>query len=300
MYARFKLPYNAIAADENPYARSLGTVVAEAKSVVPPPPSAATNSDNSYLLGFVSGLCGGIADTICNYPPYGLHLRLQAGQVINPFRNPAIYTPGELFRGVLPYSVIIPITCIADGVQLSLVRRFRWHEFLATFVSGMTAAASVSAPTSNIIIYQQTHSLTAPIATRAFYTRYGLYGFTNGMSLYLIREGLYSSSVFWAKPTLQKQHQFLQNGLLCSIIVGIFATLLSQPFDTLATFKLRQQVRVSPYRAFQAMYKQAGGGWKGVRRFYLGTWLRGYAVVAGIYVMSTVSEYVKRAFHLIQ
>jgi hypothetical protein len=249
-------------------------------------------------IGFLSGFCGGLADTLLNYPPYGLHLRLQSKVIINPLKNPTIYWPRELFRGVGPYSLIIPVTCIADGVSTYLKERYQWQDFYATFTSGMVGGVIVSSPTSNVIIFQQKYKFTPFQAIMFIYTQHGVYQFTNAMSLYMLREAFYALSVFWAKPTLQRNHEFFANGLVASIAVGIVATLISQPLDTTATYQVGQEVRLSPWQSIVSMYRSEGGGWKGLKRFYWGTWLRGYAVVAGIFVMASVSEYVKWFFNV--
>jgi len=253
-------------------------------------------------VGFISGFLGGVGDTICNFPPYGLHLRLQDNKSINPFKNPQFYRPRELYRGTAAYSVIIPITCIADGFSEYLKRHFTMDAFMATFISGMTAAFFVTAPTSNTIVYQQKNAVSAKVAIRQIMAKYGAYRFTTGMSLYMLREGIYSVSVFSAKPWLQTQNAYFQNDIVASVLVGIVATILSQPCDTIATYMVGADKRMSPLKAIPAMYHgyehdgtRSEGG---LRRFYRGFLLRGYAVVAGIYVMSKVSNATKRAFNV--
>lgn len=251
------------------------------------------------LTGFVSGFFGGLADTLINFPPYGLHLRYQGNECIDPRKNRAIYRPRELYRGMLAYSVIIPITCIADGFSEYLKRHFQMSPFAATFISGMTAALFVSAPTSNVIVYQQQHQLKTRQAFSHIIRKHGPYKLTTGMSLYMVREGIYSTSVFSAKPWLQKQDARFENDVVASILVGVLATVLSQPWDTIATYMVSAQQRLSPLEAVRRMNKglehdgSVGSG--GMKRFYRGFFLRGYAVVAGIYVMSKVSDTVKRS-----
>lgn len=251
------------------------------------------------FVGFASGFLGGVADTLCNFPPYGLHLRYQNNEVINPFKNRSIYTGRELYRGTLAYSVIIPITCISDGFSEFLKRKYRMDAFLATFISGMTAAFFVSAPTSNIIVHQQQEKVSTREAINQIIQRYGAYKFTTGMSLYMLREGIYSVSVFSAKPWLQKQDARFQNDFVASVVVGIIATILSQPCDTIATYMVAAPQRISPLKAISLMNKgiehRGPSNEGGLKRFYRGFLLRGYAVVAGIYVMSNVSNATKKA-----
>lgn len=253
------------------------------------------------MVGFVSGFMGGVADTFLNFPPYGLHLRYQNNECINPWKNAALYRPRELYRGMLAYGVIIPITCIADGFSEYLKRHLQMSPFAATFISGMTAAFFVTAPTSNVIIHQQQHQLKTRAAISSIIRQYGPYKLTTGMSLYMLREGIYSVSVFSAKPWLQKQHAYFENDVVASILVGLVATILSQPSDTIATYMVSAKERLSPLKAISHMYSgtehdgSVGAG--GLKRFYKGFLLRGYAVMAGIYVMSKVSDATKRALN---
>jgi hypothetical protein len=239
-------------------------------------------------IGFLSGLCGGIMDTLLNYPPYGLHFRRQSGEIINPLKNRIIYSPKELYRGVFAYSWIIPVTCIADGLSTYLVRKRHFETFPATFISGMTAAFFISSPTSNVIITQQKLGLKTLDALRHIITRLGYYRFTTGMSCYLLREGIYASAVFWGKAKLERDYSFCQNPLVSSVISGIIATVLSQPLDTTATAMCRNEKRLGPLKTASLMYREDG-----LKRFYRGTLLRGYAIIAGILVMSTTINTVK-------
>lgn len=239
-------------------------------------------------VAFVSGFFAGIADTVLNFIPYGLHYRIQRGEVLNPFVNPKIYTPRELYRGVLAYSAITPVTCISDGVGTYLNKRGIAMP-IATFLSGMLAAFIITAPVSNIIIHQQEHKRSPIESIRFIYSRYGPYRFTTGTSLYLGREGIYSTSVFFARKWLSEQHKIFENKLINVVVIGFVATLLSQPLDTAATSMIAQEKRETPVETARRMYAEGGLG-----RFYRGFWFRCYAVIAGIFVMGEVTDHVKR------
>jgi hypothetical protein len=244
-------------------------------------------------VGFVSGLAAGAVDTVVNYIPYGMHYRRQRGEILHPLKNPRIYWPRELYRGVVAYSTIIPVTCIADGFSLYLMRRHQFSPFVATFISGMCAALIISAPTSNVIINQQQYEWKMVQAIRTIVQHWGYYRLTTGMSPLLVREGIYSSAVFYARPRLQ-QYAAFADPFVASLAVGIIATILSQPCDTLATFMIKRPERVGPLRAAREMWHDDEGG---IRRFYRGCWLRGSVVVSGILVMGTVADYVKAHMH---
>jgi hypothetical protein len=252
---------------------------------------------NEHNIGYLSGMLAGVADSLCNYPPYGLHLRLQQKKNIRPWVNPSFYKPRELFRGVMPYSLIIPVTALVDGISTELTRRFEWPAWATTFLAGSIAALIVSTPTSNIIVAQQNYGLRPMAAVQHIVRKNGMAGFAIGRPLFLAREGIYGYSVFYAKPMVeqwQKRHQteerhWVLSGLLASLLVGVPATLCSQPFDTVSTYLIAQEnPRYGIGRAAREMYAEAG-----LRRFYTGVWMRGYAVVAGIFVMGTVADCVK-------
>jgi hypothetical protein len=176
---------------------------------------------------------------------------------------------------------------------LYLMRRHQLSAFVATFVAGMCAAAVISAPTSNVIINQQQYELSMAGAVRKIVREWGYYRFTTGMSPLLMREGIYSWGVFCARPYVQ-QYPVFTDPFVASLAVGIIATILSQPCDTLATFMIKRPERVGPLHAAREMWHDGEGG---VRRFYRGCWLRGSVVVSGILVMGTVADYVKARMH---
>lgn len=243
-----------------------------------------------YLIPFVSGFLGGVADTIINFPPYGLHYRLQREEIIDPRINPRVYTPRELYRGVLAYGAIIPVTLIADGVATYLNNKGLPLP-VATFLSGMLGALIITAPTSNVIINQQEGKLSATQAMRNI-SQHGWYRYTTGTSLYLFREGIYSTSVFFARKWLAKQHKIFEHKILNATVIGLVAAILTQPLDTTATSMIKRTVthnfRESPVQTARRMYQEGG-----LRKFYKGFWFRAYAISAGILVMGEVSDYVK-------
>ena len=153
----------------------------------------------------------------------------------------------------------------------------------------MLAAFVVTAPVSNVIIHQQEHKRSPIESIRFITSRYGFYRFTTGTSLYLGREGIYSTSVFFARDWLAEQHEIFKNKLANVVLVGFVATLLSQPLDTAATSMISQEKRENPFETGRRMYDEGG-----LRRFYRGFWFRCYAIIAGVFVMGEVTDHVKR------
>jgi hypothetical protein len=106
------------------------------------------------------------------------------------------------------------------------------------------------------------------------------------------REGLYASAVFWGADEAAARYPNAHArtyGLSSAALSGSVATALSQPLDTLATAMQRTSSR-SLVDSVRAMYAEGGAG-----RFYYGTAYRGYALVAGVFVMQHVSSATKDA-----
>jgi len=238
-------------------------------------------------VAFVSGTAAGCADTALNYPPYCLHYRFQRREDMT---RRAIYAPRELYRGVGAYSAIIPITCLCDGLTEALEARGA-PRHLAAITSGMTAALIVSAPIGNaIVVNLRLKAEGRPAGTknalRHLWNTYGIKGFYAGIEPLMLREGIYSCAVFYAKGAIQEK--FKIGDLSASMVAGSVATALSQPCDTSATFAQNKKVRVPYSQTIKEMWL-AGG----LRSFYRGFMYRWYAVVAGVYVMDSVSNAVK-------
>lgn len=257
-----------------------------------------TDDDDNphYETAFISGFCAGVADTFINYIPYGLHIRRQRLEPINPFKNPSIYHYKEIYRGVGAYAVIIPITCICDGLSQLLIRRYDVPSFYATFAAGMVGAFIVSAPTTNTIVIQQKYKLAPLQAIKHIRATNGILHLYTGMSMFLMREGIYSNAVFYAKPKVQRE--LFSNSLVASVTVGLVAAILSQPFDTVATYMTNtEKKKIKVLEAIKMMYnetnKENGGKKMGFKRFYLGFTLRSYCVIMGVVVMDFVSNMVK-------
>ncbi len=94
-----------------------------------------------------------------------------------------------------------------------------------------------------------------------------------------------------------KSHPLFSNSLVASVVVGLVATLLSQPFDTTATFMTNTETKgIKVFEAAKMMYNETyidTGKRKGLKRFYTGVTLRGYCVIMGVIVMDFVSNNVK-------
>lgn len=238
--------------------------------------------------GYLSGIAAGMADTLTNYPPYGLHYRVGRGTNIWQWKY---WIPRELYRGVMAYSAIIPVTCIMDGVSQSLVSA-GVNSNLASFSSGMLAALLVSTPTGNIIVTDQRLSESNKPAglinsIKNIYTRRGVSGFLTGIQWIAAREGVYSWAVFSGKNDIKRR--FDCDDFTASFIAGTFATAISQPMDTSATYLQNQVEGISLSEGVKRMWKE-----EGVKRFYRGVYFRWYAVIAGIFVMDKTSSIVKR------
>lgn len=270
-----------------------------------------------WMVPYVAGVAAGMADTLLNFPPYGLHYRKQRGRNIRPWVNPQFYKPAALYCGLVPYSFIIPVTCLTDGLS-DWLKAQNVPGVFATMLSGFVAGAVISTPTSNIIIQQQMaaerkapkgiepgsaahHKFDAarknaatPVATvQRLYAQDGLWRFTRGMPTLMMREAAYAMAVFWGKDEVLERFPTLKEmgwwgfGIACTVS-GIGSTMISQPMDVMTTWAIKSERRLTVAETFRQMYAEDG-----LKRFYSGTLMRGYAIIAGIAVMSLVSDYVK-------
>jgi hypothetical protein len=241
----------------------------------------------SPLIDFVSGIAAGTADTICNYPPYGLHYR--RGRGTNVWQR-KYWTPKELYRGVIPYAAIIPVTCIMDGLT-EVLKEKGLHPAMASFSSGMIAGMSIGVSVGNIIVTDQRlaeagkpagskNAIVDIIKTR------GYSAFTTGVQWIMMREGTYSFAVFYGKNATKKYLDC--NDFIASAISGTIASIITQPMDTSATWMMNQEKQPSIIYSIKQMYKE-----EGLKRFYRGFYFRWYTVIAGIYVMDKVSQATK-------
>lgn len=123
-------------------------------------------------------------------------------------------------------------------------------------------------------------------------SQHGWYRYTTGTSLYLFREGIYATSVFFARKWLAKQHEIFENKILNVATIGLVATILTQPLDTMATSMIKRTVthnfRESPTQTAKRMHQEGG-----LRKFYKGFGFRLYAVIMGILVMGEATDWVK-------
>lgn len=248
------------------------------------------NAMPKWLVPFIAGCSAGIGDTLLNYPPYCLHYRLQRRE--NLF-NLKLFTPKELYRGVVPYAAIIPITCLCDGITDSLVAH-GVPKLTATLGAGMFSAVTISAPVGNSIVTnlrlkEERKPSGSAAAIRNIYKNHGLRGFYTGAQSLIMREAIYSSATFYGKGAVQDR---LNCGdAMASVVSGTLATIMSQPFDTSAT-RAQNKPKPVPWRSVVLEMWYEGG----VRAFYRGFFLRCYAVIAGIYVMNGISDRVKLQF----
>jgi len=242
----------------------------------------------SALIDFMSGIVAGIADTITNYPPYGLHYR--RGRGTNPWQK-KYFRLRELYRGVGPYSAIIPVTCLMDGLT-EIMKEKGIHPAIASFAAGVTAGMLIGTPVGNMIVTdQRLADQEKPAGSRnairnVIETR-GYSAFTTGVQWIMLREGTYSFAVFFGKNAVKKQ--FDCNDFVASCVSGTIASIITQPMDTSATWMMNQEKRPSILYAIKQMYKE-----EKLKRFYRGFYFRWYTVIMGIYIMDKASQYTKK------
>ena len=96
------------------------------------------------------------------------------------------------------------------------------------------------------------------------------------------------------KKLVVKKYQLVDEGslkesVMACTIIGIFATLISQPFDTVSTaLQSDENHRLSTWEKAKEIAKK-----ERKKGFYKGVVPRGVSVGSGIFVMSTASEKTK-------
>jgi hypothetical protein len=252
-------------------------------------------NDNTPLpwVGIPAGLAAGIGDTALNYPAYGIKIRKQRREQINP----KMFSPRELYRGVIPYGLsAIPITMLQDGIS-TLIKSYypaptQTSDATAAFLGGC-ASAFVAAPMSNVIVTQQQKSMQPMEAIRSIINNYGYNRLWMGICPTLMRDGPYALAAFWGtnamKQYIVKRYKLDKDSnkaiIPASVITGAITTVLTQPVDTIAT-KMQDspESSISAWKVAKDTVKK-----EGLKGLYSGTFFRAYSLIGGMLVVSTVS-----------
>ena len=246
---------------------------------------------HSAWIDFFSGASAGLADTMLNYPPYGIKTRMQRGE-INHWKEiftGKFYYPNKLYQGIVPAGVsIIPATIIQDGVS-SLIRNYSDSGAGAACAGGL-ASAPLSTVMANVIVRQQNESLTPLKAIKSIQNE-GWPRFFRGFVPTAKRDIIYAAGAFWGVNAIKQQmpdsHPLTQ-AAVASTVVGSAVTLLSHPDDTVATTMQDNKILQTLSETIKKIAKT-----KGIRGFYAGAFFRGYSVIAGMLTVSTTSEKTK-------
>ncbi len=291
---------------------------------LPPPPLPEDPIPVPYVVGLVSGIAGGIADTVFNYPPYGLHIRKERLERIRLSH----FWPRQLFCGAAAYAYgMIPATMLQDGTNEILKRALPQDrppiaDALCAFAGGIVGAM-VYTPVGNLIVTQQQlmrpgsgDSVRVGQVLHHIRMRYGVGRLWTGFAATSVRDGMYASAVFWGvhrcevwleargvsaalrnkverlgfNPTITS---VLVNVVgihaLASIIVGTLSSFCSHPFDAIATRMQNTPEKTHPVTLAREIFRK-----EGIRSFYRGAVFRLYAVIAGIFIVSHVSNLTKQ------
>lgn len=254
-------------------------------------------SSTAYI-GLISGAVAGIGDTVINYPAYGFKYRIQRGE---SFKIRWL-APNYLYQGVGAYaSGIVPATIIQDGVSTLMRTYFKdygkcsWFQGTSAFLGGV-AGALIATPIGNVIVTQQEKNA-GPLNALKSIKQYGLKKLGRGMSLIMIRDGIYSAAAFWGVDMttayLNKTMQICQadpvkSTLIASVGTGLVAGAVTQPLDVIATLKQQRIDSLTARQCAKELIKNDG-----IKGLYKGFFARSYSISAGIWVLSTFSRYTK-------
>jgi hypothetical protein len=249
---------------------------------------------HSAWIDFFSGATAGFADTMLNYPPYGIKIRMQRKEIKHwkEIFTGKFYYPTKLYQGIIPAGIsIIPATIMQDGVS-SIVRNYSDSGAGAACIGGL-AGAPLATIMANVIVRQQKEGLTPLAATKAIQSE-GWARFFRGFVPTAKRDTIYAAGAFWGVNAIKKQmpnsHPLTQ-AVVASVVTGGIVTVLSHPADTIATM-LQDSLKSQTLSEVTTGLAKTNG----VRGFYAGVFFRGYSVIAGMLTVSTVSEKTKEVF----
>lgn len=255
-----------------------------------------------WWVSFLSGLAGGVGDTLFNYPPYGIHIRKERKDDLKWWKS----SPRMIYCGATAYGLgMIPSTII----QLSITDYT--HEYLprniAAFLGGISGALFYT-PVGNIIVNQQK---LMPLGIRVtpdtyigmgksisyIINTYGYKRFYTGLGPTMIRDGIYSTSVFSVTGSLKNKYSYIQNehikNIAIAIVLGSITSFLSHPFDAIATRMQDHEGKISYMNIIKKMWNTEETTYKfqKIKTFYRGAAYRCYAVIAGILVVENISSF---------
>lgn len=258
----------------------------------------------------VDASSGAVAGLICFFFE-GLKKRLQRGEIaksdffnLNNGKVLRVLHPREAFRGATAFSMAVALN---SAVGLTFTKYLRshplyndseQHQMSTAILGGMLGACVASTPVENTIVVQQ-ESGKGPLAAWEHMLKQGVSRPLVGVRELMVREAGFIGSVMYFGPktrevVVEKTHNQAL-GTLATIGVGAAGSLLTHPFDTVATWRQKQEGKASISGACQELYRRGG-----VKAFYRGSWAR-IALFSGClltldYLPSRINKWVAQRY----
>lgn len=235
---------------------------------VKPTPKAESQATwwHPFVSSSVSGAVGGL---LC-YPPEGFKKRSQTGQKIS-------LNPVEIYRGSGAFATSV---MLASLTQMSFFNAFKklpgydndsaeWN-VSAALMSGMLGATVGSTPVENIILTQQLNKAN-PVQAIQIMMKQGVLRPWVGLPQLAMREAGFGLTMLWgARAAYDAVQQLTGNpslGFAGQIAAGLAGAAITQPFDTMATYRQHRDGKISSLDTVKKIYSEAGVGgfFKGLR-----------------------------------
>ncbi len=238
--------------------------------------------DSSFRNTLISGAGGGGLGGIFCFPFEGLKKLFQTGALVphdiielNNGKFLKALHPLELYRGSSAFSTAVMVASTTSMTFNRLIQKIpgynresKTHGLLAAISSGMLGAIVGSTPVENTILTQQTLK-SGPITAIRHMLKQGITRPWAGLPELMIREAGFTGVMLFAGPAAKKYvYEKTESKTLSNtgaLAAGGAGALLTQPADTLATYRQQRDGKIPIKDAIREMYSESGA-----KRFYKG------------------------------
>lgn len=173
-------------------------------------------------VGLAMGLCGGTAAAAVSYPGESLKKRVQSTQRIS-------FSPLEVYRGVSAFWTSLLLT---TTVQTMLSKYLDRSDLAGALFSGSVGGVASTA-TENVIVRTQMLSSNPRHAIQSLLKEGGPRRIFLGLPCIAVREAVFFSSTIHVSDSVSRH--LGGNAFAGLLVTGAVGTLISHPFDTIAT-----------------------------------------------------------------
>ena len=220
-------------------------------------------TESVWWHSFASSSLGGATGGLLCYPPEGFKKRSQTGQKIT-------FNPVEIYRGSGAFATSV---MLASLTQMSFFKAFQslpgydkdsalWN-VSSSLMSGMLGATVGSTPVENIILTQQLNK-TNPLNAIKIMLGQGVFRPWVGLPQLAMREAGFGLTMLWgARAAYDAVLQLSDSASLAyggQIAAGIVGATVTQPFDTMATYRQHRDGKISSVDTVKKIYSEKGFG----------------------------------------